>query len=71
MDFSHLPTDHFAKSTQFTKDLYYDVYPSVDPSTAPLSQRGKVVLITGASSGIGRHVRCQRKQDASVRNLGS
>ncbi|KAL3449891.1 oxidoreductase [Aspergillus insuetus] len=55
MDSSHLPTDHFAKSTRFTKDLYYDVYPSVDPSTAPLSQQGKVVLITGASSGIGRH----------------
>ncbi|KAL2831601.1 hypothetical protein BJY01DRAFT_240063 [Aspergillus pseudoustus] len=68
MDFSHLPTDYFAKSTQFTKDLYYDVYPSVDPSRPPLSQKGKVVLITGASSGIGRHgiAMSFAKADASI-----
>ncbi|KAJ0417536.1 hypothetical protein BJY00DRAFT_325515 [Aspergillus carlsbadensis] len=55
MDLSHLPTNHFAKVTQFTKDLYHDVYPAVDPSTALLNQDGKVVLVTGASSGIGRY----------------
>ncbi|KAL2850406.1 hypothetical protein BJX68DRAFT_255152 [Aspergillus pseudodeflectus] len=55
MDFSDLPTDHFAKADQFTRDLYYDVYPSVDPSSELLSQNGKIILVTGASSGIGRH----------------
>jgi hypothetical protein len=56
MDFSDLPTDHFAKADQFTRDLYYDVYPSIDPSSELLSQNGKIILVTGASSGIGRHV---------------
>ncbi|KAL2851663.1 hypothetical protein BJX68DRAFT_275147 [Aspergillus pseudodeflectus] len=42
MDLSHLPTNHFAKVTQFTNDLYRDVYPSIDPSGAALSQEGKV-----------------------------
>jgi hypothetical protein len=32
MDLSHLPTNHFAKVTQFTKDLYRDTSPSIDPS---------------------------------------
>lgn len=56
MDFSDLPTDYFAKAEQFTRDLYYDVYPSVDPRSELLSKEGKIVLISGASSGIGRHV---------------
>ncbi|KAL2807901.1 oxidoreductase [Aspergillus granulosus] len=50
MDFSHLPTDYFAKSTQFTKELYYDVYPSVEPSTALLSQRGKGIAMSFAKA---------------------
>ncbi|CEJ62741.1 hypothetical protein PMG11_11232 [Penicillium brasilianum] len=55
MDLSHLPIDHFAKVDQFTRTLYYDVYPSVTPSSEELDQKGKTVLITGASSGIGRY----------------
>lgn len=56
MDFSHLPLDYFVTSTQFTKTTYRDVYPAIDPESDPLNQKGRVVLITGASHGIGRHV---------------
>jgi hypothetical protein len=56
MDLSHLPIDHFAKADQFTRILYNDLYPSITPSSEELSQKGKIVLVTGASSGIGRYV---------------
>ncbi|KAF3406797.1 Short chain dehydrogenase andI [Talaromyces pinophilus] len=55
MDLSHLPIDHFAKADQFTRILYNDLYPSITPSSEELSQKGKIVLVTGASSGIGRY----------------
>jgi hypothetical protein len=57
MDFSHLPSDYFVTSTQFTKTTYHDGYPAIDPESDPLNQKGRVVLITGASHGIGRHVK--------------
>jgi hypothetical protein len=56
MDFSSLPDDYFTTSMQFTKKIHTDVYPSIDPSSPALSQAGKVVIITGASKGLGRHV---------------
>jgi hypothetical protein len=43
-------------SLQFTKNVYQDVYPSVDPTKPELSLAGKVVIITGASRGIGAKV---------------
>lgn len=43
----------FARSNAYTKTIYRDVYPAVDPSSPALSQRGKVVIVTGAGSGIG------------------
>jgi len=46
-------------SLQFTQDVYQDVYPSIDPSKPELSLAGKVVVITGASRGIGAMVRPQ------------
>ncbi|KAK3298760.1 uncharacterized protein B0H64DRAFT_422497 [Chaetomium fimeti] len=49
----NLPSDHFLTSLQFTKNVYQDVYPSIDPSKPELSLAGKVVIITGASRGIG------------------
>ncbi|KAG7292168.1 hypothetical protein NEMBOFW57_002203 [Staphylotrichum longicolle] len=49
----NLPADHFVTSLQFTKHVYQDVYPSIDPSNPELSLAGKVVIITGASRGIG------------------
>ncbi|PTB69258.1 hypothetical protein BBK36DRAFT_1137705 [Trichoderma citrinoviride] len=49
-----LPDDYVIKSQAFTKELYQDVYPAIDPSNAALSQDGKIVIVTGASKGIGR-----------------
>jgi NAD(P)-dependent dehydrogenase (short-subunit alcohol dehydrogenase family) len=40
-------------SLQFTRNVYQDVYPSIDPSRPELLLTGKVVIITGASRGIG------------------
>ena len=58
MNFDSLPDDFFVTSHQFTKTAYRDVYPSIDPSSSNkmLSQAGKVIVITGASKGIGRYV---------------
>jgi hypothetical protein len=56
MDFSSLPNDYFITSMQFTKTIHTDVYSSIDPTTPALSQAGKVVIITGASKGLGRRV---------------
>jgi hypothetical protein len=47
----------FTTGNAFTKKVYRDVYPAVNPEAPALSQAGKVVMITGASRGIGRHVR--------------
>ncbi|KAL3462358.1 hypothetical protein BJX64DRAFT_259373 [Aspergillus heterothallicus] len=38
----------------FTKKLYRDVYPAVEPTRPEHSQAGKVIVITGASRGLGR-----------------
>lgn len=44
----------FTVSNSFTKYVYRDVYPAVEPSHASVSKANKVVMITGASRGIGR-----------------
>ncbi|KAF2826609.1 NAD(P)-binding protein [Ophiobolus disseminans] len=49
----NLPTDHFVKLQQFTPVVYRDVYPAIEPTQASLSQKGKVVIVTGASQGLG------------------
>ncbi|KAK4950603.1 hypothetical protein LTR10_010596 [Elasticomyces elasticus] len=43
----------FTKPFQPTKAMHRDVYPTVDPKNPELRVEGKVVLITGAASGIG------------------
>ncbi|KAF1847866.1 NAD(P)-binding protein [Cucurbitaria berberidis CBS 394.84] len=48
-----LPVDHFVKAQQFVQTTHRDVYPAIDPTQASLSQKGRVVIITGASQGIG------------------
>ena len=53
IDMDQLPPDHFATSGAYTPHIYRDQYPSIDPTTPALSQAGKVVIITGASAGIG------------------
>ncbi|KAF2448569.1 NAD(P)-binding protein [Karstenula rhodostoma CBS 690.94] len=45
--------DFFVKAQQFTAHTYRDVYPAIDPTNSSLSQAGKVVIITGASQGLG------------------
>ncbi|EUC42756.1 hypothetical protein COCMIDRAFT_102662 [Bipolaris oryzae ATCC 44560] len=50
---SDLPKDYYVKAMQFTKRTHQDVYPAIDPSLPEHSLAGKVVIITGASRGIG------------------
>jgi NAD(P)-dependent dehydrogenase (short-subunit alcohol dehydrogenase family) len=47
--------DTFTTPNSFTKGIYREIYPAVDPRNKELSKAGKIVLITGASRGIGRH----------------
>ncbi|KAK1749787.1 hypothetical protein QBC47DRAFT_395306 [Echria macrotheca] len=49
----NLPKDHFVTSMQYTRHTYQDQYPSIDPTNPELSMAGKVVIITGASRGLG------------------
>lgn len=51
-----LPNDYFVKSFQFTSHTYNDQYHSIDPKSPHLALAGKVVIITGASRGIGAKV---------------
>ncbi|KAL4736098.1 hypothetical protein BDV11DRAFT_173214 [Aspergillus similis] len=44
----------FVKAMAFTKNAHRDVYPAVDPKQPKLSQAGKVIVITGATRGLGR-----------------
>lgn len=52
-DLSKLPKDFYVTSMQFTKTAQQDAYPAIDPSLPEHSLTGKVVVITGASRGIG------------------
>ncbi|KAF2024132.1 NAD(P)-binding protein [Setomelanomma holmii] len=49
----NLPPDHFVKAQQFTPNVHRDLYPAIDPTQSSLSQKGKVVIVTGASQGLG------------------
>jgi hypothetical protein len=55
-DLSKLPKDFYVTSMQFTKNAHQDAYPAIDPSIPEHSLMGKVVVITGASRGIGAMV---------------
>ena len=40
----------------FTQTIHNDIYPTIDPTKADLSQPQKVVLITGSGRGIGKSI---------------
>ncbi|KAL4861953.1 hypothetical protein BDV12DRAFT_179590 [Aspergillus spectabilis] len=44
----------FVKEMAFTKNAYRDVYPAIEPTQPKLSQAGKVIVITGATRGLGK-----------------
>lgn len=39
---------------QLTQVVHRDMYPTLEPSSPDLSARGKTVLITGVSGGVGK-----------------
>ncbi|KAF2995034.1 hypothetical protein E8E13_000441 [Curvularia kusanoi] len=43
-----------ASQPSYTKTIHSTTYPAIDPNTPGLSTDGKVVVITGATGGIGR-----------------
>jgi hypothetical protein len=51
-----LLNDYFVTSQAFTRTTYRNVYPTIEPKSPSNSQAGKVVVITGASKGLGRRV---------------
>ncbi|KAF9893630.1 hypothetical protein FE257_010942 [Aspergillus nanangensis] len=54
MDTSKPSPDFIMEQDAFTRKTYRDVYPAINPTRPELSQVGKVVVITGASRGLGR-----------------
>jgi hypothetical protein len=48
--------DLFVKGAAFTKKNHRDLYAAIDPTRPELSQAGKVVVITGATRGLGQLV---------------
>ena len=59
-DTANIDPDEETKQLAFTVKNYRNVYPAINPTRPELSQNGKVVVITGASRGLGRLVRRER-----------
>lgn len=53
VDLTTLPKDWVVTSGQFTRKAYANVYPAIDPTKPENSLKGKTVVVTGASQGIG------------------
>lgn len=51
-----MDVDAELKAFSFTQKAHRDVYPAIDPRRPELSQAGKVIIVTGASRGIGKLV---------------
>jgi hypothetical protein len=43
------PSDMFVKQAQFTKTVYRDVYPTIDPTNPANSMAGKIIVIPSSS----------------------
>ncbi len=56
MDFDKLDSDFFVRVGAYTPHIHRDIYPSIDPTSAALAQRGKVIIVTGAAGGIGKAI---------------
>ena len=52
-DLASLPADWILSSGQFTRTAHTTVYPAIDPTRAQNSLKDKIVVVTGASRGIG------------------
>jgi NAD(P)-dependent dehydrogenase (short-subunit alcohol dehydrogenase family) len=52
-DLAALPKDWIVTSGQFTRKAYSNIYPAIDPTKAQNSLKGKTVVVTGASRGLG------------------
>jgi hypothetical protein len=48
-----LDDDHYVYEQLFTPTFHHDIYPSINPSNPYLSQENRIVLIFGATGGIG------------------
>ncbi|KAF2973417.1 hypothetical protein GQX73_g160 [Xylaria multiplex] len=69
MDFSQLPKNFFLTLFQYTKNVHSDQYPAVDPTREDMNLTGKVVIITGASRGLGATAFAPAFAKAGVRGL--
>ncbi|EPE36263.1 NAD(P)-binding Rossmann-fold containing protein [Glarea lozoyensis ATCC 20868] len=49
------PSDYLIRQSTFTRTTYQDEYPTIYPTNPENSQTGKVIVITGAGKGLGRH----------------
>lgn len=47
------PPHGFTVNNAFTGSVYRGVYAAIEPTRPELSQKGRVILVTGASRGIG------------------
>lgn len=50
-----LPADAFLQQQRFTYSTHRNVYPFISPSKPNLSQHNRIIVITGASQGLGHH----------------
>lgn len=69
MAFTDLPKDYMRESLKFTRTVYNDVYPALNPTKPELSLAGKVAIVTGASTGIGAEGFAPAFAKAGVRGL--